>query len=223
MFEKMILDGVKLDFLVEILLRTSIMFFLVLLILRISGKRGVRQLTLFEVAIILSLGSAAGDPMFQEDVPVLYAAIVLFVVIILYKIIAWAVSKFHWFNKVMEGEPLIIVLNGQFVIKSEKEGGFSKDEFFAELRNQSVEHLGQVQIGVMETDGTLSLLFYNSEEVRPGLPLFPDKYKAVNDIDPQQIYACMYCGYTDYLQHAKKLCVKCEHKEWTKALQTCRN
>src|SRR5690606_40512210 len=67
-------------FMVEVALRTAIMFVTIILVLRISGKRGVRQLTLFEVAIILGLGSAAGDPMFQEDIPIFQAFVVFAIV-----------------------------------------------------------------------------------------------------------------------------------------------
>src|SRR5690606_24374756 len=78
---KILFDGASSELLVEIVLRTLIMFLLILIILRISGRRGVRQLTLFEVAIILGLGSAAGDPMFQDDLPILHAILVFLTVI----------------------------------------------------------------------------------------------------------------------------------------------
>lgn len=69
------------------------MFLLVLLVLRLLGRRGVRQLTLFEMAMIISLGSAAGDPMFQDDLPISYAVIVFMTVVLLYKGITWIVMK----------------------------------------------------------------------------------------------------------------------------------
>lgn len=221
-FHDIFLKGVEWSFLLEILWRSIIMFILVLLVLRLSGKRGVRQLTLFEVAIILSLGSAAGDPMFQADVPVLYGALVLFSVIILYKLIAWASAQFEWFHKLMEGSPLIIIQNGRYVLNSRGNLCFSKREFFAELRNQCVEHLGQVRVGVLEVDGTLSLLFYEREAVQAGLPLFPEQYKQVEVVDKQRFYACMYCGYTGKLDTATQSCSRCERKQWSLALATPR-
>lgn len=217
---KIFLEGVEWGFVWEILLRAVLMFILVLLVLRLSGKRGVRQLTLFEVAIILSLGSAAGDPMFQEEVPLLYGAVVLFVVILIYKLVAWMVAKSEWFGKVMEGEALVIVREGRFEVKNERGGEFSKDEFLAELRNQSVEHLGQVRLGVLEVDGTLSLLFYDKDRVRPGLPIFPGHYKVAKHIEPGQLYACMYCGYTSQISDLKAGCAQCEHREWALAIDT---
>ncbi|MEZ7498769.1 hypothetical protein QO200_08460 [Flavobacterium sp. Arc3] len=55
-------------FLFEVIFRSVIMFTVLLLTLKIAGKRGVKQLSVFETVIIIALGSAAGDPMLYEDV-----------------------------------------------------------------------------------------------------------------------------------------------------------
>ena len=61
---RMVLDKVPMDFLGEVALRSLYTFILVFLFLKITGRRGVRQMSLFEVLIILTLGSAAGDVAF---------------------------------------------------------------------------------------------------------------------------------------------------------------
>lgn len=215
--EKMFLTGASWDFGLEIIGRSMIMFILILLILRISGKRGVRQLTLFEVAIILGLGSAAGDPMFQEELPILYAIVVLFSVTFLYKIITWLASRFDVMNRILEGQPMIVVREGVFELKHAKDGDFSKMEFFSELRNQSVEHLGQVRMAVLEIDGSLSILFYAEAEVKYGLPLFPDAYKEVNTKNSCSKLSCMYCGFVKYEAYAIDECPRCSHRQWAVA------
>ncbi len=62
-------DKVPFDFLGEVALRSLYTFVLVFLFLKMTGRRGVRQMSLFEVLIILTLGSAAGDVAFYDDVP----------------------------------------------------------------------------------------------------------------------------------------------------------
>lgn len=224
MFEmkKIIWEGAELDFLLEIVGRSVIMFVTILVILRLSGKKGVRQLTLFEVAIILSLGSAAGDPMFQEELPVIYAFVVLFSVIIIYKFITWLSSKSVFINKILEGEAMVVVKDGMFDLKHEQDGDFSKMEFFSELRNQSVEHLGQVRMALLEIDGSMSILFYAGDEVKYGLPLFPDNYKKVEFFHENQYYACMYCGYIEDLKDLQSSCSRCKHDGWSRAINTKR-
>jgi len=71
------------EFATEILLRCVVMYAMIILFLRLTGKRGVRQLSIFEVTIILALGSIAGDPMFTEDLPLIQAALIMSVIIFL--------------------------------------------------------------------------------------------------------------------------------------------
>ena len=220
--KKILFGGAQWDFLLEIVGRSIIMFVMILVILRLSGKKGVRQLTLFEVAIILSLGSAAGDPMFQEELPVIYALVVLFSVIVIYKFVTWLSSKSTLINKVLEGEAMVVVRDGMFDLKHEHDGDFSKMEFFSELRNQSVEHLGQVRIAVLEVDGTMSILFYADSDVKYGLPLFPDHFIQVLPHENVDTFACMYCGQIEPSIIENQICKRCERKKWSLALKTKR-
>ena len=63
---RMAFDKVPFDFLGEVALRSLYTFVLVFLFLKMTGRRGVRQMSLFEVLIILTLGSAAGDVAFYD-------------------------------------------------------------------------------------------------------------------------------------------------------------
>ncbi|HMR18612.1 MAG TPA: DUF421 domain-containing protein [Sphingobacterium sp.] len=222
-FKKILLEGAEFEFIGEIVGRTGIMFVIILIVLRLSGRRGVKQLTLFEVAIILGMGSAAGDPMFQEDIPVLYGIVVLFVTILVYKIVTWIASRSLVVHRLLEGEPMVVVRDGLFEIKRERDNDFSKMEFFAELRNQSVEHLGQVCMALMEADGTLSILFYPDDQVRYGLPLFPPTYSEIDPGLQQGPIACMHCGYWIEDSYSRpQECPRCKCKRWTRAIRTKR-
>ena len=96
-------------------------------------------------------------------------------------------------------------------------------EFFAELRNQSVEHLGQVRFAILETDATLSILYYEDNEVKYGLLLFPDKYKAIKALPIDQPCACMFCGkIEEEVLAVDAFCPRCQHKKWALALNTKR-
>ncbi|WP_199489007.1 hypothetical protein [Moraxella osloensis] len=99
-------------------------------------------------------------------------------------------------------------------------GEMSHDEFFSEMRMQGVEHLGQVRVGLLETTGDFSLLLYPHDQVRYGLPLFPKQYKLVDQINANEYYACMYCGYVDKPLKVDQPCGRCQNKciGWAKAI-----
>ncbi|MEN6670233.1 YetF domain-containing protein [Psychrobacter sp. B38] len=209
-------------FAVEILIRVIVMFVLIISFLRFTGKRGVRQLSIFELTIILSLGSIAGDPMFTEDLPIIQAVLIMSTVILLYRLCTWAMMKSSRVENFLEGKSLYIVEEGMLVLDKIKKGKMSHDEFFSEMRQQGVEHLGQVRTGLLETDGNFSILLYSPEKTRYGLPLFPKQYQALEQIEPETYYACMHCGQVEHLSDPDQLCKRCEDisKRWAKALNS---
>jgi uncharacterized membrane protein YcaP (DUF421 family) len=209
-------------FAAEILIRVIVMFILIISFLRLTGKRGVRQLSIFELTIILSLGSIAGDPMFTEDLPIIQAVLIMSTVILLYRLCTWAMRKFQHFENLLEGQSLYIVEEGRLVLDKIEKGKMSHDEFFAEMRQQGVEHLGQVRTGLLETDGNFSVLLYPPEKTDYGMPLFPKQYQPVEQIELGVHYACMHCGHVEYILEPNQLCRRCENKcrEWAKALNS---
>lgn len=89
---RMAFDKVPFDFLGEVALRSLYTFVLVFLFLKMTGRRGVRQMSLFEVLIILTLGSAAGDVAFYDDVPMVPVLIVFITLALLYRLVMWLMA-----------------------------------------------------------------------------------------------------------------------------------
>lgn len=206
----------------ELILRSFVMFMLIIVFLRLTGKRGVRQLSIFEVAILLALGSISGDPMFDHEIPILHAVVVMTVVIMTYRLITLLMMKYQPFEDLIEGKSLYIVEHGMLVVEKIKQGKMSYDEFFAEMRQQNVEHLGQVRVALLETDGKLSLLYYPDDDVQYGLPLFPKAHRPCITIQPEQIYACIHCGQCQTLSNPHQACPRCQNRQWTVAINSKR-
>ena len=80
------------SFLPEVLLRSAIMFLVALIALRLIGKRGIMQ-GVFELVTIITLGSAAGDPMFYKKVGLLPAILVFVSIVLMYRFIKFFSSK----------------------------------------------------------------------------------------------------------------------------------
>jgi len=223
-FTRIFLEGVESNLALEVIFRTFFMFLLILIVLRALGKRGIRQLSLFEVAIIIGLGSAAGDPMFNPDEPILPAIIVFATICIFYRLITWVAAKSDRFERILEGKPLYIIENGQFNVTSENKHSFATDEFFAEMRQQNIEHIGQIRTAVLETNGNVSFIYYTDEEVKPGLPIWPKVYdKKSKVITEHGDYACTYCGCVTPINASSHVCAHCQKAEWVPALDSKRH
>jgi len=202
-------------FLGEVALRCVITYLLVLGALRVTGRRGVRQLSIFELSIILALGSAAGDAMFYSDVPLTHVALVFIVVTALYLGFNRLTEKSVRFSDWLEGATICLVDEGVVEMSAFKKQKLTQKELFGELRQHQVEHLGQVRKLYMEATGNVSVYFFPDEEVRPGLPIWPEVVqKAQNELPKPGTYACATCGYTAELDSGTHQCSRCANQRW---------
>lgn len=221
---RMLLDQLPLAFLGEVAFRALFAYLMVFVFLKISGRRGVRQLSLFELVVILTLGSAAGDVAFYEDVPLLPIATVFAVLLLLYRMTTFCMSRFQRFGVWMEGKPVIMIRDGVYDLPALRSKNISYDEFFMELRQQGVEHLGQVRLGILEVDGDISLYFFDNDEIRPGLPVLPEELRDRHvELTRDGTYACARCGTVRHLPASRRqLCEKCGCHTWFTALSSPR-
>ena len=221
-WQELFINDLNWEFTFEIVLRTLIMFAFILIFLRISGKKGVKQLSIFEVAIIIGLGSAAGDPMFNKESAIVPALIVFATILGFYRLVTWFAMKNEKFESVLEGDPTYIIEDGIFNLDTGDET-YAKDEFFSEMRQQSIEHLGQVRTAILEPNGNISFLFYEDNEVKSGLPVMPKLYKQkIKNISRPADYACSFCGHIEHIQEGVKNCKRCGKDDWVTALHSTR-
>lgn len=205
-------------FLMEVALRSAIMFVVILMGLMVLGRRSVRQLSVFELIVILSLGSAAGDATFYKDVGLLPAFLVFAIIIILYRVLIYIIGKSKKIESLLEGIPKYLIKNGRFHLDDFNKEPLAYDEFFAELRVRGVSHLGQVDQAIIETNGQLSLFFYPADEVKFGLPILPGDYgNKYEHIPAPDIYSCLFCGNTEKLNKGLNECPVCKNISWIKS------
>lgn len=218
-WHRMALDKVPVDFLAEVALRSVYTFVLVFIFLKITGRRGVRQMSLFEVLIILTLGSAAGDVAFYDDVPMLPVLVVFVTLALLYRLIMWLMGKSETLENLLEGKPLPVIEQGELAWKNLQAENMTEFEFFMELRINGVEQLGQVRLAILETNGQISLYYYADRDVKAGLCILPPPHNASFATIPRDDeYACVRCSAVLKLRAGdKQLCPRCANAEWSRA------
>jgi uncharacterized membrane protein YcaP (DUF421 family) len=206
-------------FLLNTFVRTTIMFLVILIGLRLLGKRGIHQLSVFELGVIIGLGSAAGDPMFYREVGILPSVVVFVVVISMYRLVTYLIGKSDRFEKLIEGKATYILRDG-VVLDTFKNQPLGHDEFLSTLRQNHVYHLGQVETVIIEGDGQLSIYYYPDDQVRYGLPILPDVLDTYStSIAAKGTYACLSCGYTENLEPSTSYCCpRCKSNKCVKAL-----
>ena len=221
---KFLINDQSYTFLFEVIVRVFIAYIVVFTFLKVSGRRGVQQLSLFEVVIILTLGSASGDVTFYDDVPVLPVILVFVVLLILYRFTTWSMTKSSFISSLIEGNVVTLISNGKYVSANLDQLNISEDEFLMELRLKGAEHLGQIRLGLVEVDGQLSLYYFKDDEVVPGLSVLPAEYRPCFTLIPHDgLFACNRCGETKMMTAGDKTsCPVCGRKIWSLALHSLR-
>ncbi|MFB9993672.1 YetF domain-containing protein [Deinococcus oregonensis] len=197
---RMFLGDVPPLFLLEIVFRTTLMFLWLVVLLRIMGKRGLAQLSPLELAIVIGLGSAAGDPMFYPEVPLIHAMLVLALVVGLQRGLSYLVIRSERVETFIEGIPVELVRGGVIRLSALSGANLSREDLFERLRGQGVRQLGEVQRAYFEQDGNLTV-FTHKENPPPGLQVVPPwdlQWPLILDVaTPHRgVVACLGCGHT---------------------------
>ena len=206
-------------FLLEIVIRTVIIYGYTLALLRWLGSRAIGQLSTVEFLLVIALGSAVGDAMFYPDVPLLHCLLVVTLVVVANKLIDLGIARSKAVEHLIDGRPEQAVRDGVVCGAFLNSATLGTSELFQQLREKGVRHLGEVEHAIVEADGVLAV--FKASQERPGLPILPPwEIERPAEIDPgatDRLLSCMQCGQTS---SPTATCPHCGHDRWTLAITT---
>ena len=152
--------------LLEIALRTSVVYCLVLVGIRLSGKREVGQMTPFDLTLLLLLSNSVQNAMTGPDTSLAGGAVAAATLLILNYLVAELAGTNRRFRKVIQGQPSLLVHDGEVIAAHMAREHVSMDALECALREHGVATYKEVALAVLEVDGSISVLKY--EEIQPG-------------------------------------------------------
>jgi uncharacterized membrane protein YcaP (DUF421 family) len=158
-------------FYLEIVVRVVVIWLWTILLLRWVGGRSVSQMSVVEFLLVIALGSAVGDPMFQPDVPLFHAMLVILLVVLADKAVDYALQHWTKAKRIVDGKPIEILRDGHLCMAGLQTERVGASEVMELLRLKGVRNLGQVEFAFMEPSGDLSIFRY--DKPRPGLAIVP--------------------------------------------------
>lgn len=158
-------------YLLEVVLRTLIVYGYTFSLLRWIGGRTVAQLSMVEFLLVIALGSAVGDALFYPDVPLLPALLAITVVVFINKGIDLAILRWKKAKHMVDGAPRHAVERGRILSETLRREALGADEFLSKLRVEGVRNLGEVETAYIEPDGRVSV--FRLPEPIPGLRIAP--------------------------------------------------
>jgi len=158
-------------FLLETAMRALVVYLLLLLFMRLMGKRVASQMSCSELAVILMLGAAIGLPIQVPDKGLLPAVVVLAVVLLFQRGLAHLTFRSRKIELTTYGDVMILLKDGRLLPEGLKKALLSPHKIFATLRSLGVEHLGELRRVYLEASGDFSMIRYRNP--KPGLLILP--------------------------------------------------
>lgn len=141
----------------EWILRAIIAFFFLLIVARVLGQRAISQLRPLDFAIVLVIGNIIAHPLSDEKLGLKGSIITTIVLVVLYLMGIFVLLKWPWFRKLITPSPITIVQNGEILYKGLKKARISLDVLLEELREEKIEDVKKVALGIWEADGKFSV------------------------------------------------------------------
>ncbi len=144
-------------YLLEVALKCVLVFCLLLLVMRLMGKRGQNNLSPMQQMLLIALGSAAGDVLLYPTVALSYAALVLMgVTLLTIGLEKWS-DHSRQVRDFMESRPTVLVRDGVVDHATLRQERTALRELYAELRVSGARSLSQVRYAILEVTGEISV------------------------------------------------------------------
>ncbi len=140
------------------LIRTIIIYILVLLTMRLMGKREIGQLQPFELAIAIMIADLASVPMSDTGIPIFNGIIPIIGLLIMQMLISFINMRSLVLRSIISGRPTILIYRGKIDEKSLKKEKITLNELQERLRQNGTFSLGDVEYAILETSGQLTVI-----------------------------------------------------------------
>lgn len=141
-----------------IIIRSVILYILVVFSVRLMGKRQLGELQPSELVITILVSNIATLPLEDTDIPVIVGVTPILSLICFEVIVSYLILHMPYFRKIISGSPKIIVSNGKINRSVMRELRFSVDDLMTALRGRDIFDISEVQFAIVETTGSISVM-----------------------------------------------------------------
>lgn len=166
------------------LFRTIFLYFFIIFLYRIMGKREVGELSIIDLIISILIAELTAISIENTNVSLVYTILPLISLVILEMIISFIGIKFRKFRTFFDGKPSLIVVNGKINYKEMVKQRYSIDDLLLSLRQKEIDNILDVSYAFLEHNGKLSVFKKNKKNNYP-MPIIIDgeiNYKALDNI-----------------------------------------
>ncbi len=139
-------------------IRAIILYIVVLIVMRLMGKREIGQLQPFELAISIMIADLASVPMTELGIPITNGIIPILALLIMYTIISFLNMKNINIRRIISGQPSILIYRGKIDEEKLRKERITINELQERLRQNSIFSLSDVEYAILETSGQVTII-----------------------------------------------------------------
>jgi uncharacterized membrane protein YcaP (DUF421 family) len=147
----------------NIALRTVAIYLVALIGLRLAGKREIGQMTVFDLVVLLLIANAVQNAMVGPDTSLTGGVLAAVVLLALNAAVARLRLRWPRLRRAIEGSPTLLVLHGEVLADHLRREGLDQDTLEAALREHGVAEVHDVEMAVLEIDGSISVVPVSAE------------------------------------------------------------
>ena len=143
---------------INIFIRVLILYVLVLIIMRVMGKRELGQMQPFELVIAMMIADLAATPMAESGIPIVYGLIPILGLLVMHTLISIINLKSIKIRELICGKPRILIYRGKIDQTALKKENFTINELQERLRNNNITNIADVEYAILETSGQVTVI-----------------------------------------------------------------
>jgi len=143
----------------DAILRAAVLYAVLLLVFRLTGKRTLAQVTTFDFVLLLIVGEATGQALVGDDSSITVTVLVVITLLVLEYIVDKAQQFFPRLEQLADDVPVVLVMNGEPIERHLKEARITPNDILEAAREkQGLERMEQIKYAVLERTGSISII-----------------------------------------------------------------
>lgn len=163
-----------------VFVRTLILYLIVVVVMRIMGKRQIGQLQPFELVVAIMISELAAVPMQNTGIPLINGIVPILTLLVAQVLLSFISLKSLTARAIICGKPTVLIQNGKVSEQNMSREMYSMNDLLEQLRNKNIANISDVEFAVLETNGQLSII--QKSQKRPVAPedmSIPTKYEGL--------------------------------------------
>jgi uncharacterized membrane protein YcaP (DUF421 family) len=143
----------------DTVIKTALIYFILLILMRLAGRRTLAQVTTFDAILLLIIGGTTQRALLGQDYSVTNALIVVVTLVLIDVTLSLVERDNPTFSKIVNGSPMIVVEDGRLLHSRLRWSRLTEDEILAEARHlHGIERLEDIKFAILEASGNISII-----------------------------------------------------------------